>query len=86
MKYKQGYPDRFGSIQDARAHCDKFFNWYNYEHKHSGIAYMTPDQMHNGLGDIIYKKRKETLYQAIWICRKIQQGASSTETSEGCLD
>jgi putative transposase len=64
LKYKPEFPNRFGSIQDARVHCDKFFDWYNYEHKHSGIAYMTPDQMHHGLCDSIYEKRKETLFQA----------------------
>jgi transposase InsO family protein len=35
-------PDRFGSIQDARAFCQQFFGWYNAKHRHLGIAMMTP--------------------------------------------
>jgi putative transposase len=54
MKYCPDFPDRFGSIQDARAFCRPFFNWYNKEHRHSGIALMTPEQVH-------YGKAKETI-------------------------
>ena len=42
LKYRPDFPERFGSIEDARAHCQTFFAWYNNEHRHSGIAYMTP--------------------------------------------
>jgi len=41
LKYRPGFPDRFGSIQDARAFCQQFFGWYNAKHRHSGIAMMT---------------------------------------------
>lgn len=50
LKYSPGFPGRFGSIQDARAFCQKFFSWYNTVHKHSGIGLMTPEQVHFGLG------------------------------------
>jgi putative transposase len=42
LKSRPGFPDRFGSIQDARAFCQAFFTWYNRVHRHSGIAMMTP--------------------------------------------
>ena len=38
MKYRPEFPDRFGCIQDSRAFCQQFFQWYNEEHRHSGIA------------------------------------------------
>ena len=42
LKYRPEFPDRFGSIQDARAHCHVFFPWYNTEHHHSGLGLLTP--------------------------------------------
>lgn len=42
LKYRPGFPDRFGSIEDARTFCADFFAWYNGEHRHSGIALFTP--------------------------------------------
>ena len=41
MKYRPEFPDRFGSIQDSRAFCQKFFAWYNDEHRHSGLGLLT---------------------------------------------
>jgi putative transposase len=32
LKYRPGFPDRFGSIEDARAFCQQFFRWYNQQH------------------------------------------------------
>lgn len=48
LKYRPGFPSRFGSIEDARAFCQGFFRWYNSEHRHSGIAFMTPAAIHHG--------------------------------------
>lgn len=48
MKYRPEFPDRFGSIEDARAFCVTFFDWYNTQHRHSGIAWLTPNAMHHG--------------------------------------
>jgi putative transposase len=42
MKYCPQFPERFGSIQDARSFGQWFFNWYNKEHRHCSIALMTP--------------------------------------------
>ena len=42
LKYRPGFPDRFGSLQDARSFCQQFFTWYNRQHRHAGIAMMPP--------------------------------------------
>jgi len=41
LKYRPGFPQRFDSIEHARAFCREFFGWYNGEHRHSGIGLMT---------------------------------------------
>ena len=48
LKYCPGFPDRFGSIEDARNFCRDFFHWYNHEHRHGGIGLMTPAMVHHG--------------------------------------
>jgi len=48
LKHHPTFPDRFGSIHDARAFCGRFFRWYNDEHRHSGIALLTPADVHHG--------------------------------------
>ena len=64
LKYSPQFPDRFGSIQDARSFCQPFFNWYNKEHRHSGIALMTPEQVHFGLTGDVHRQRTQTLKEA----------------------
>jgi putative transposase len=51
LKYRPAFPERFGSIQDARAYCHNFFSWYNAEHHHSGLGLLTPADVHHGLAD-----------------------------------
>lgn len=48
FKYRPDFPDRFGCIEDARAHCVDFFAWYNDEHYHSGIGLYTAADVHFG--------------------------------------
>ena len=48
LKYRPGFPDRFGSIEDARGFCQSFFHWYNHQHHHSGLGLMTPAVVHLG--------------------------------------
>jgi len=48
LKYRPDFPERFGSLQDARSFCGPFFTWYNEEHYHSGIAMLTPATVHFG--------------------------------------
>src|SRR5204863_7606072 len=46
LKYQPDFPARFDSIEHARTFCQTFFAWYNDEHRHSGIGYMTPAAIH----------------------------------------
>jgi putative transposase len=64
LKYCPEFPERFGSIQDAKSFCHPFFDWYNNEHRHSGIALMTPEQVHYGMTPQVQENRARTLNQA----------------------
>ena len=46
LKYRPGFPKRFESIEHARLFCRQFFDWYNRQHRHSGIGLMTPETVH----------------------------------------
>jgi putative transposase len=59
LKYRPGFPARFGSIHDARAFCQQFFSWYNREHRHSGIAMMTPQAVHYGHAARLHQARTQ---------------------------
>jgi putative transposase len=61
LKYRPDFPERFGSIEDARAHCQQFFQWYNTVHRHSGIALMTPEAVHYGTAVELTERRAVTL-------------------------
>jgi putative transposase len=65
MKYRPEFPDRFGSIQDGRAFCRPFFEWYNTQHHHSGIGLHTPHSVHYGLAQAINDARRVTLSEAL---------------------
>ena len=64
LKYCPEFPDRFGCIQDARVFCQSFFTWYNKEHRHSGIALMTPEQVHYGKAQQVTEFRAKVLASA----------------------
>lgn len=64
MKYRPEFPERFGSIEDARAFCQAFFPWYNKEHYHSGLGLMTPENVHYGRAPRIIEDRRNTLLTA----------------------
>ena len=51
LKYDPAFPDRFGSIQHARQHCEQFYSYYNHEHRHSGIGLHTPAAVQHGTPD-----------------------------------
>jgi putative transposase len=61
LKYRPEFPPRFGSIQDARAHCRIFFHWYNHQHRHSGIGFMTPATVHRGRQHAVAQVRQLAL-------------------------
>lgn len=60
FKYRPAFPDRFGSIQDARAICHALFTWYNDAHHHSGLRYLTPAAVHYGRAVSILAVRHQT--------------------------
>jgi putative transposase len=64
LKYRPDFPERFGSLEDARAHCQQFFLWYNGTHRHSGIGYMTPHTVHRGHAPALNRERATTLNAA----------------------
>ena len=64
LKYRPGFPERFGSLLEARAFCRGFFHWYNREHRHSGIGLMTPAAVHDGHAAQLHAKRAQVLAQA----------------------
>jgi putative transposase len=64
LKYRPEFPKRFGSIQDARAFSRGFFTWYNTEHRHSGIAYLTPEMVHYGYAADVLDARQTVLLGA----------------------
>ena len=61
LKYRPEFPQRFGSLEDSRAFCRPFFRWYNTEHRHSGIAFMTPQDVHYGRATQILETRSVTM-------------------------
>jgi putative transposase len=64
LKYRPNYPERFGCLEDARVFCETFFDWYNNEHYHSGIALMTPSDVHYGLAEECNQRRQLVLSEA----------------------
>lgn len=61
MKYTAGYPGRFKSIDHAREWMADFVNWYNSEHRHSAIGYITPAQRGSGKDLKIFETRNRVL-------------------------
>ena len=64
LKYRPDFPQKFGSMQDARQFCREFFEWYNNDHYHSGIALMTPATVHYGEADLCSTARQGVLNKA----------------------
>jgi putative transposase len=64
LKYRPDFPERFGSQEHARTHSHDFFEWYNKEHRHGGIGYFTPHDMHYGLAQAKRDARIDVLKAA----------------------
>jgi len=63
-KYAPVFPEAFGSLADARAFCERFFGYYNHEHRHSGIGLHTPADVHYGRAHAIREARGQVLNAA----------------------
>lgn len=61
LKYRPGFPERFGSLQDARSFSQEFFAWYNNEHRHSGLGLLPPAVVHHGLAPEAIERRRAIL-------------------------
>ena len=61
LKYRPGFPERFGSLQDARSFSQDFFAWYNEEHRHSGLGLLSPAVVHYGLAPEMIERRRAVL-------------------------
>ena len=61
LKYSPTFPKRFANLAHARTFCDTFFDYYNNEHRHSGIALNTPANVYYGLDEAIRHKRQGVL-------------------------
>lgn len=64
LKYRPGYPDRFGNLADARTWSRRFFTWYNQQHHHTGLELLTPAAVHDGRAEIVLQQRQAVLQQA----------------------
>ena len=64
LKYCPQFPRRFGSIEDARLFSRNFFDYYNHEHRHSGIGLMTPAVVHQGRAEKVSAARRQILLKA----------------------
>ena len=60
-KYHPSFPARFGVVDEARAHFQNFMPWYNHEHRHSGIAFLTPADVHFGRAEDVLQRRHATM-------------------------
>lgn len=63
-KYAPGYPGRFSGFAHAERWCLDTFAWYNHDHRHSGIAYLTPAVVHQGRAADVLATRQTALDQA----------------------
>ena len=64
LKYRPEFPERFGCFEDAHAFCSRFFGWYNHEHRHSGIGFHTPADVHYGRAEAVRQQRAVVLHAA----------------------
>ncbi len=64
LKSRPDFPERFGSLEAARAFCQPFFTWYNTEHRHGGIGWLTPAMVHSGQAEAVRARRREVLVAA----------------------
>ena len=63
-KYRPDYPHKgFATLDDARAWVHQFVTWYNQQHKHSGLKFITPMQRHRGETTDVMRQR-QAVYEA----------------------
>lgn len=64
LKYGPEFPERFGSLREAREFMMQFTEWYNHEHRHTGIGLHTAADVHFGLASAKAAERRQVLEAA----------------------
>lgn len=65
LKYRPDFPRRpFRSLEEARGWADRFVAWYNHEHLHSALRFVTPNDRHEGRDKAILDRRRQVLLRA----------------------
>lgn len=64
LKYTTNYPLHFKTLTSAREWMSSFIQWYNVEHLHSSLDYVTPEQMRSGKAQNIFRKRNMVMQEA----------------------
>jgi len=64
LKYRPDFPDRFADLNAAQAWCRSFFEWYNFDHRHSALALMTPAVVHYDQVQLVQARRQQVLQAA----------------------
>ena len=64
LKYRPEFPRRFGSQEHAHGFCQRFFPWYNDDHRHSGIGFHAPADVHYGRAELVRAQRADVLAAA----------------------
>ena len=81
VKTAPQYPGRFLDREEAIKYFNRYFPWYNKEHLHSGIDYVTPEQCHNGLKESIVSRRKENFKQQQHVRKEVNRFYQNALTS-----
>lgn len=68
LKYCPLFPQHFGSLEEAEAFCQEYFAWYNGRHHHTGLALLTPAQVHYGDPVALLAARHQTMLTAYEQC------------------
>jgi putative transposase len=65
LKYRPNFqPKGFTSLEDAREWVQLFVNWYNHEHHHSGLCFLTPEQRRSEKSQEILENRRKVYEEA----------------------
>lgn len=64
LKYGPGFPPFFANLEQGRDFCRAFFPWYNEQHRHTGLALLTPSDVHHGLVEGRIASRRNVLHAA----------------------
>jgi putative transposase len=82
VKTAPQYPGRFLDREEGIGYFSRFFHWYNNEHLHSGIDYITPEQCHNRLREAIVARRKENFKQQQHLRKEVNRLYQNTLTMD----